>query len=79
MQKCGKTTDSQFLNYTEHLFGRPELKERPREEDGDLFGEGIQQLVPGYDKCLNLYGDYVENQFSVDTERCNKDIFLKII
>ena len=41
----------------------------------DLFGEGVQQLVPGYDKCLNLHGDYVENHFSVGTKGCNKDIF----
>jgi hypothetical protein len=27
----------------------------------DFFDEGIQKLVPRYDKCLNLGGDYVEN------------------
>jgi hypothetical protein len=26
----------------------------------DFFNEGIQKLVPRYDKCLNLGGDYVE-------------------
>jgi hypothetical protein len=26
----------------------------------DFFDEGIQKLVPRYDKCLNLGGDYVE-------------------
>jgi transposase len=25
-----------------------------------IFDEGIQKLVPRYDKCLNLYGDCVE-------------------
>jgi hypothetical protein len=26
----------------------------------DFFDEGIQKLVPRYDKCLSLGGDYVE-------------------
>jgi hypothetical protein len=26
----------------------------------DFFSEEIQKLVPRYDKCLNLGGDYVE-------------------
>jgi hypothetical protein len=26
----------------------------------DFFDEGIQKLVPQYDKCLNLGGDYVK-------------------
>jgi hypothetical protein len=26
----------------------------------DFFDEGIQKLVPRYDSCLNLGGDYVE-------------------
>jgi hypothetical protein len=26
-----------------------------------FIDEGIQKLVPRYDKCLNLNGDYVEN------------------
>jgi hypothetical protein len=26
----------------------------------DFFDEGIQKLVPRYDRCLNLGGDYVE-------------------
>jgi hypothetical protein len=25
-----------------------------------FIDEGIQKLVPRYDKCLNLHGDYVE-------------------
>jgi hypothetical protein len=27
----------------------------------DLFDEGIEKLVPRYDKCLNFGGDYFEN------------------
>jgi hypothetical protein len=26
----------------------------------DFFDDGIQKLVPRYDKCLNLDGNYVE-------------------
>ena len=26
----------------------------------ELHGEGIQTLVTGYDKCLNVSGDYIE-------------------
>jgi len=28
--------------------------------DGNFFTEGILALVPRWDKCINLYGDYVE-------------------
>jgi len=26
----------------------------------NFFAEGIEKLVSQYDKCLNLFGDYVE-------------------
>jgi hypothetical protein len=26
----------------------------------DFFDTGIQKLIPRYDKCLNVGGDYVE-------------------
>jgi hypothetical protein len=37
--------------------------------------EDIENLVPRYDKCLNISDDYLEKWFNVDTF-CNKDIFL---
>jgi hypothetical protein len=27
----------------------------------EVYDEGIQKLVTRYDKCLNIFGDYVEN------------------
>jgi hypothetical protein len=30
-----------------------------------LYVEGIQKLVPRYDKCLNNGGNYVEKQFKI--------------
>jgi hypothetical protein len=31
-----------------------------------FFDTGIQKLIPGYDKCLNSGGDYVEKQLKYE-------------
>ena len=40
----------------EHRVGRITFQQQPKE----FFAAGFQGLVKRWDKCLNLYGDYVE-------------------
>ena len=40
----------------EHRVGRITFRHKPKE----FFAAGFQGLVKWWDKCLNLYGDYVE-------------------
>ena len=40
----------------EHRVGRITFRQQPKE----FFASGFQGLVKRWDKCLNLYGDYVE-------------------
>ena len=40
----------------EHRVGRITFRQRAKE----FFAAGFQGLVKRWDKCLNLYGDYVE-------------------
>ena len=40
----------------EHRFGRITFRQQPKE----FFAAGFHRLVKRWDKCLNLYGDYVE-------------------
>ena len=40
----------------EHRVGRITFRQQPKE----FFAAGFQGLVKRWDKCLNLYGDYVE-------------------
>ena len=40
----------------EHRVGRITFRQQPKE----FFATGFQGLVKRWDKCLNLYGDYVE-------------------
>ena len=40
----------------EHRVGRIKFRHQPKE----FFAAGLQKLVKRWDKCLNLYGDYVE-------------------
>ena len=41
----------------EHRVGRITFRKQPQE----FYAAGFQGLVKQWDKCLNLYGDYVEN------------------
>ena len=40
----------------EHRVGRITFRQQPKE----FFAAGFQGLAKRWDKCLNLYGDYVE-------------------
>ena len=47
----------------EHRAGRPVEIATPetfRQQPKELYAAGFQGLVKRWDKCLNLYGDYVE-------------------
>ena len=40
-----------------------------------LYSKGIHKLVPRYDKCLNVKGDYVEKQ----TKICAKTLYIQFL
>jgi len=49
----------------EHRAGRPVEIATPetfRQQPKEFYAAGFQGLVERWDKCLNLYGDYVENK-----------------
>ncbi|GFV48824.1 histone-lysine N-methyltransferase SETMAR [Trichonephila clavipes] len=58
-----------FMHLKKHLVGqrnsdddeaKTTVKQRLSNQAASLFNDGIQKLVPRYDKCLNSNGNYVE-------------------
>jgi hypothetical protein len=81
---------TQFMNYTNMFLAAQSLGSDQKTKDTmqewleglavTLFDEGMPKLVPRYEKCHNLHGDYVEKSFNVGTNMLQKDIiqtFLK--
>jgi hypothetical protein len=64
------TSDFHLFRTLKEFLGGTHLKSNEEVKDGfkqwlnglaaEFYGEGIQKLVTGYDKCLNVGGDCVE-------------------
>ena len=48
------------LRFTSDLEAQTVVREWLAQQPASFFAEGIQKLVPRWDKCLNVRGGYVE-------------------
>ena len=58
-----KFSEGRTIIEDEHRAGRPveiATSETFRQQPKEFYAAGFQGLVKRWDKCLNLYGDYVE-------------------